>query len=252
MNESRRLWFPLDALFPEQAIVETLQAEHGAAGPWTFVWLLCDAYKRHFLKERPSGVVNMSYRRLAEKSGVLNTLADDPTETVRGVMRNLQGARIVEFVEGDLESATFRVRFSKWEDWLPGAFADPTNADRQARHRAKKAGARDSGDTVTRYVTASNARGDVDGDSPQPRPEVARLSNLLADLIRQRDPKARVTPGAKRWLDSIRLLLDADERSETEVEHVIRWSQEGRFLAEEHPVRAEAARQVRCPVREGR
>lgn len=62
-----------------------------------------------------------------------------------------------------------------------------------------------------------------------PRPEVLRLSELLAALIRRRDPKARVAPDSKSWLDAIRLLLDVDGRSEAEIAHVIRYSQSDPF-----------------------
>lgn len=58
---------------------------------------------------------------------------------------------------------------------------------------------------------------------------VVRLCDLLADLIRQRDPKAKVAPASNRWRDACRLLLDADGRSVAEVERVLRWSQADQF-----------------------
>jgi hypothetical protein len=61
------------------------------------------------------------------------------------------------------------------------------------------------------------------------REDVARLCDLLADLIRQRDSKARVAPDSKRWHDAARLLLDRDGRSEKDVERVIRWCQTDDF-----------------------
>lgn len=226
-----RLWFPLDALFTEQEVVKILQTETATAGPWLFVWLLCEAYKRHFLKERPSGHVNMSYARLVQDAGVEPRAFESADEVARRAMRNLRDAGIVEFVEGDLESATFRVRFSKWADWLPSAFADPTNAGRQAKHRAENPGGGTPRNGDERYVTESNAKRESKRTTAtaQLRPEITRLSNLLAELIRTRDGKARVSPDARPWLDAIRLLIDTDGRTPAEVEHVIRWCQADAF-----------------------
>ena len=59
---------------------------------------------------------------------------------------------------------------------------------------------------------------------------VAReLCDLLADLILARDPKAKVNPGSKAWVDAARLLMDRDGRSRDEVEAVIRWCQADPF-----------------------
>lgn len=231
---SPRLWFPMDVLFKEQDVVKDLQTSYGTAGPWLFVWLLSEAYHRHFLKERPSGIVNMGYARLTRDAGVEDRPFETADEVTRGTMRNLQGAGIIEFVEGDLESATFRVRFSKWEDWLPDHFADPTSAERQARHRAKKAARSNPEGTDSESngpVTECHAKRERETKSltPPVREEVAKLSNLLATLIRTRDPKARVAPSSKPWTDAVRLLIDKDGRSVADIEHVIRWCQKDKF-----------------------
>jgi hypothetical protein len=63
----------------------------------------------------------------------------------------------------------------------------------------------------------------------QERPEVVSLCHLLAKLILERDPKAKVKPDSAAWHDAARLLLDSDGRSADEVEHIIRWTQADPF-----------------------
>lgn len=70
-------------------------------------------------------------------------------------------------------------------------------------------------------------QGQVDACAPDR--EHVLLSQLLAGLIRQRDPKAKVAPLSKGWLDAIRLLIERDGRTPGEVEHVIRWCQADPF-----------------------
>ena len=60
-----------------------------------------------------------------------------------------------------------------------------------------------------------------------PRPEVVGLCDLLADLIEANGSK-RPTIG-KAWHDAARLLLDRDDRTEAQVEAIIRWSQADEF-----------------------
>ena len=60
-------------------------------------------------------------------------------------------------------------------------------------------------------------------------PDVARLCDLLASLIRSRDPKAKCNPTGKAWTDAIRLLIDADGRDPVEIERIIRWCQADGF-----------------------
>lgn len=69
-------------------------------------------------------------------------------------------------------------------------------------------------------VTESGARGS---------PHAAFLCRLLADLIRENDPKAKVAPESRRWLDAMRRLVDRDGRDPAEVERVIRWCQSDSF-----------------------
>jgi hypothetical protein len=61
------------------------------------------------------------------------------------------------------------------------------------------------------------------------RPEVIKLSKQLSIAIVKNDPKAKPAGESKKWLDSIRLLLDADGRTVKEVGAVIDWCQADDF-----------------------
>lgn len=60
-------------------------------------------------------------------------------------------------------------------------------------------------------------------------PAVQRLCRVLADLIRQRDPKATVKPDSDRWSTDMRLLVADRDGDLAEVERVLRWSQADPF-----------------------
>lgn len=233
-----RLWFYMDSLFHEQPVIQAMRDSFGPGGPYTLVVLLCEAYKRHFLRSTDSGVVDMTYASLAYSAGltapeealmVLRYLADT------GIVQP-EGCAFPSQNDDFKEHATFRVRFLKWESWTP---KDPGAAERKARSRARNEPSGRDVTVTSRDVTLGHTEVEIEVDLDldptakssrgDERPEVARLALLLADLIRRRDPKARVAPGSKGWLDAIRLLLDADERSEAEVEHVIRWCQADDF-----------------------
>lgn len=70
----------------------------------------------------------------------------------------------------------------------------------------------------------SRAKKERDSGTP---PEARRLAQLLADLIRQRDPKAKVHPD--NWAVDLDKLNRLDGRDWTEIEHVLRWTQEDPF-----------------------
>lgn len=88
---------------------------------------------------------------------------------------------------------------------------------------------------VTMYDSPAVKRSDpapdpsLEDHARKPDREHVRLSQLLADLIRQRDPKAKAAPLSKGWLDAIRLLIERDGRTPAEVERVIRWCQADAF-----------------------
>lgn len=60
-------------------------------------------------------------------------------------------------------------------------------------------------------------------------PHAVFLSRLLADLVREHDPKAAVKPASDAWVRDMRLLIAARDGDVVEVERVIRWSQTDRF-----------------------
>jgi hypothetical protein len=62
-----------------------------------------------------------------------------------------------------------------------------------------------------------------------PEPGPVALCRRLAELMLANDPKAKVEPESKRWLDSARLLVDTDDRHFEEALAVLEWSQADEF-----------------------
>lgn len=73
---------------------------------------------------------------------------------------------------------------------------------------------------ITNVISTSEPSG-----SDTTRREVKHLCHLLADLILERDPKARVAPDGQNWQTACRRLIDLDGRTPDEIEQVIRWCQ---------------------------
>lgn len=71
-------------------------------------------------------------------------------------------------------------------------------------------------------LKGSGAKSDTD-------PEADRLCGLLADLILQDDPKAKVSPSSDRWQTAMRLLLKDRGGDVAEVERVMRWARHNDF-----------------------
>jgi hypothetical protein len=59
--------------------------------------------------------------------------------------------------------------------------------------------------------------------------EAWELSHVLARMIRERDPRAKVAPESERWLRDMRLLLADRDGKAAEVVRVLRWSQQDSF-----------------------
>ena len=83
---------------------------------------------------------------------------------------------------------------------------------------------------------SSHANGNVNGMVPpvvapsiKPGPGPIALCRRLAELMLANDPKAKVEPESKRWLDAARLLVDADGRHFEEALAVLEWSQADEF-----------------------
>lgn len=117
----------------------------------------------------------------------------------------------------------------------PGA----SDAEQSAAGSPRRTFGEDS--TKPRGALAESSTLDQDQDQDQDRsisssppvpgddPEIARLCHLLAELVRQRDEKAKVAPDSKRWLDDMRRLLADRAGDHGEVERVLRWSQDDSF-----------------------
>ncbi len=83
---------------------------------------------------------------------------------------------------------------------------------------------------------SSHANGNVNGMVPpvvapsiKPGPGPTALCRRLAELMIANDPKAKVEPESKRWLDSARLLVDTDGRHFEEALAVLEWAQRDEF-----------------------
>lgn len=124
---------------------------------------------------------------------------------------------------------------------------DPTAArraqDYRDRKRASRGASRDESVSVpdpsrdpSRAPGLPEGIEELEGTSPRPNsaeaevsPEAQRLCDLLAELMVANDPKAKVAPDSKGWLDAARLLLDRDGRDPAEAEAVLRWCQADAF-----------------------
>lgn len=142
-------------------------------------------------------------------------------------------------------------RVHDFEEWNPAPKVDKTAADRQRRYRDRNGSvtpvtSRPRNAPVTGrdnapvtggreekgregVLTHSSSAAVTAATKVEERKDVARLCHLLADLIRQRDPKAKVAPDSEGWRDACRLLLDRDGRFEGEIEAAIRWCQADEF-----------------------
>jgi DNA-binding transcriptional ArsR family regulator len=75
---------------------------------------------------------------------------------------------------------------------------------------------------------SSHSNGNVNQMVP-PGPGSTALCRRLAELMLANDPKAKVEPESKRWLDAARLLVDSDGRHFEEALAVLEWCQRDEF-----------------------
>jgi hypothetical protein len=85
---------------------------------------------------------------------------------------------------------------------------------------------RPTGGQVDDNVNGSHG---VVASSITPGPGPVALCRRLAELMLANDPKAKVEPESKRWLDAARLLVDSDGRHFEEALAVLEWSQQDEF-----------------------
>lgn len=81
--------------------------------------------------------------------------------------------------------------------------------------------------TAVKESKGKESKGRVGADAPLPRPEVAALCDLLADLIEGNGSKRPTVTG--KWHDAARLMIDRDGRDAREAERLIRWAQASDF-----------------------
>ena len=94
---------------------------------------------------------------------------------------------------------------------------------------------RDTLATVSRLEQGNRGTGEQGKDNPSSagadaaivRPEVDRLCELLADLIEGNGSRRPVVTA--RWRTACRLMLDADKRTEAQIEKAMRWCQADEF-----------------------
>lgn len=87
-----------------------------------------------------------------------------------------------------------------------------------------------SADPIPSHPIPSNIEEDKSSSSKNTDPAVVYdFCCLLADLILERDPKAKTNPDSDRWQTSMRLLLNDRDGDLGEVERVLRWSQADSF-----------------------
>lgn len=147
----------------------------------------------------------LALRRLEERGAIRPTGANGPHGTVE--------YRVLMADPGEVTS--LRSDFAREVHDTEG---------RSETHEGAKGSSPEPSRTVKEPSSVSSAVADE-----TPRPDVAKLCHVLADLIRDRDPKAKIAPDGVRWRDAARKLVDLDGRTPEEVERVIRWSQADHF-----------------------
>lgn len=79
-------------------------------------------------------------------------------------------------------------------------------------------------------IRTCSAPAEAEPAAVKPLPEQAiRLARLLADLMRQNDPKARIPRSLRKWEEDLDRLNRIDGRSWQEIERIIRWCQASEF-----------------------
>ena len=125
----------------------------------------------------------------------------------------------------EMKEAT-RERIARWREKQPGNANGNALHDRQSSSR----GMRDrSVDVPSSLSSATMEEPQNSAREADKHPEAARLAQLLADLVRQRDSKAKVSPGSDAWVRDMRLLIADRDGDVAEVERVVRWSQADHF-----------------------
>jgi hypothetical protein len=243
------LWANVPLDLPYTPAASCVGDAAGATGLCVFVFLLLLAKRRELELHDADGRAKFGIHQLAS---LARAERDDVWRSIDALAENGQ----VEIEKRTEHGAT--VRFIDWDAWslrlapIPcagcGEVFQPSRSDQRFHSATCRKASWDASERIgtdSRQVGTEDGRkptnpgtereGEAEGerqsvkDSSSERPEVARLCVLLADLIRERDAKAKLRPESKGWRDEMRRLLDIDGRSVEDIELVVRWSQQHHF-----------------------
>lgn len=221
MSDGRTYWYTEDAAYVSRELVVELGEEFGCAVLAVLQVLKGDAK----LQDYEGGRVMTGFASVSRRGFV------GDARLTRQIIEAASDVGLVDDLELLPDGKRFSCRLSGWradQERGNSAYRQQKRRDRDAAlrgvtHRDGVGADREAsrGQEEDRNKTPTESR-------PIP-PDVARLCDLLASLIRARDPKAKCNPSSKTWTDAIRLLIDVDGRDPQEVERVIRWCQADGF-----------------------
>ena len=171
--------------------------------------IAANAYPRGHLRV---GRIPAGPEHVARAAGVTASVA-------RSAIKKLES---VDVLTWDYEHGCYEVH--DWGDLNPNP---STERSRRFRQRQRNGNATQNG-TEKRPDATHEVEEEVEVLYQQVDKD---LCDLLAGLILERDPKAKVTPNSKRWLNEMRLLRARDGRSPDDIKRVICWSQSDPFWA---------------------
>ena len=203
-TDGRTHWWACDAAWYDRERVADLALMYGPAGVAALHWLCCHAK-----------LLNDGGRIKTGFSAVTKGIGGKVAEVTDAVRYAAEIGALDDFEESD--GKRFTARVSGWEADQDKALA----AIRQARWRERNA--------PSRSVTLSNAYRDRDREvkdganapSPEVDPEIIGLCDEMARLILVADPKAQPGPGTVGWQRDMRLLVERDKRTPSEVRAVL-------------------------------
>ncbi|WP_220183061.1 hypothetical protein [Sphaerisporangium album] len=179
--------------------------------------------------------------RNADRNAVTNGSSnDDLTPAIaRIVIRRLVEARLWHEVEGgyrvhdylDYQGSKEQIEAGRKSNaarqraWRDRQKAEKRNGTRNGVTNGPVTGAPNPNPTEEVLLTSSSSASPRDGDPV--REDVERICEHLADRIEQNDSKRPTI--SKRWRDAVRLMIDADGRTEEQVHKAIDWCQDSEF-----------------------
>jgi len=219
-------WFPF---WPEKWLSGSMRIEFGPAERSIWVDLLC-------LASKDNGYIRANEDipyPLEQLAGMLLVPLDLLGEFIK---KTIDKKKLTELNNGTLY-------ITKWDKYqLSESFK------RVAKHRAKNPSCNGKRYNVTKnvsplYVNLNLIKDQTIKREEQKEVEYARLGfnpidvrlcQLLIDLMLVNDPKSsiikRLTPKRQEeWIRQCRLLREADERSEEDIETIVRWCQKDSF-----------------------